>query len=327
MSKEIYNSIFQQEIRDLIELKRALGFSYEAEAGSLRRIDTFLCRNALSEKYITKELCDLWCKKRTYETVTNQASRISTMRVFCRYLNDIGIPAYIPSKGITKKRTRYDAHIYTDEELQNFFDAVDKGRSVPDSCPYRSDVMPVFFRILYTSGMRVSELRLARIRDVNLEKGYIHVLEAKNHKERLIPIHPLLMLRCRELKEKIHATSPDDEYFFMILPGKPMTLGNVYKNFRRYLEQAGISHTGKGPRIHDFRHTYCVNLLRKWADEGKDLMAYLPYMRTMLGHESFEETAYYLKLTAERFPYIKERMKESFPDLIKETEINEHEFY
>lgn len=327
MSKEIYNSIFQQEIRDLIELKRALGFSYEAETGSLRRIDTFLCRNALSEKYITKELCDLWCKKRTYETVTNQASRISTMRVFCRYLNDIGIPAYIPPKGITKKRTRYDAHIYTDEELQNFFDAVDKGRSVPDSCPYRSDVMPVFFRILYTSGMRVSELRLARIRDVNLEKGYIHVLEAKNHKERLIPIHPLLMLRCRELKEKIHATSPDDEYFFMILPGKPMTLGNVYKNFRRYLEQAGISHTGKGPRIHDFRHTYCVNLLRKWADEGKDLMAYLPYMRTMLGHESFEETAYYLKLTAERFPYIKERMKESFPDLVKEAEINEHEFY
>lgn len=327
MSKEIYNSIFQQEIRDLIELKRALGFSYEAEAGSLRRIDTFLCRNTLSEKYITKELCDLWCKKRTYETVTNQASRISTMRIFCRYLNDIGIPAYIPPKGITKKRTRYDAHIYTDEELQNFFDAVDKSRSVSDSCPYRSDVMPVFFRILYTSGMRVSELRLARIRDVNLEKGYIHVLEAKNHKERLIPIHPLLMLRCRKLKEKIHATSPDDEYFFMILPGKPMTLGNVYKNFRRYLEQAGISHTGKGPRIHDFRHTYCVNLLRKWADEGKDLIAYLPYMRTMLGHESFEETAYYLKLTAERFPYIKERMKESFPDLIKEAEINEHEFY
>ena len=327
MSKEIYNSIFQQEIRDLIELKRVLGFSYEAEAGSLRRIDTFLCRNTLSEKYITKELCDLWCKKRTYETVTNQASRISTMRVFCRYLNDIGIPAYIPPKGITKKRIRYDAHIYTDEELQSFFDAVDKSKSVPDSCPYRSDVMPVFFRILYTSGMRVSELRLARIRDVNLEKGYIHVLEAKNHKERLIPIHPLLMLRCRELKEKIHATSPDDEYFFMILPGKPMTLGNVYKNFRRYLEQAGISHTGKGPRIHDFRHTYCVNLLRKWADEGKDLIAYLPYMRTMLGHESFEETAYYLKLTAERFPYIKERMKESFPDLIKEAEINEHEFY
>ena len=111
MDKEIYNSIFQEEIHDLITLKRALGFSYRSEAGSLRRIDNFLCENNLSEKRISKELCNLWCRKRTYETVTNQASRVSIMRVFCRYLNDIGISAYTPPKGITRKRSRYDAHI------------------------------------------------------------------------------------------------------------------------------------------------------------------------------------------------------------------------
>lgn len=327
MNKEIYNSVFQKEIQDFIDLKRALGFSYSSEAASLRRIDIFLSENNLSEKCITKELCDLWCRKRTHETVTNQASRISIMRVFCKYLNDVGIPAYIPPKGITQKRIRYDAHIYTDEELKRFFDEVDKSQSVPDSCPYRGDVMPVFFRILYTSGMRVSELRLTRIRDINLTEGYIAVHEAKNHKERLIPIHPSLILKCTELRKKIHVDSSEDEYFFIVKPGQPMSLGNVYKNFRRYLEKAGISHTGRGPRVHDFRHTYCVNLLRKWTDEGKDLIAYLPYMRTMLGHEGFEETAYYLKLTAERFPYIKEQMRASFPDLIKEAVINEHEFY
>ena len=327
MNKEIYNSVFQKEIQDFIDLKRALGFSYSSEAASLRRIDIFLSENNLSEKCITKELCDLWCRKRTHETVTNQASRISIMRVFCKYLNDVGIPAYIPPKGITQKRIRYDAHIYTDEELKRFFDEVDKSQSVPDSCPYRGDVMPVFFRILYTSGMRVSELRLTRIRDINLTEGYIAVHEAKNHKERLIPIHPSLILKCTELREKIHVDSSEDEYFFIVKPGQPMSLGNVYKNFRRYLEKAGISHTGRGPRVHDFRHTYCVNLLRKWTDEGKDLIAYLPYMRTMLGHEGFEETAYYLKLTAEHFPYIKEQMRASFPDLIKEAVINEHEFY
>ena len=48
MDKEISNSIFQEEIHDLIALKHALGFSYESEAGSLRRIDTFLCENNLS---------------------------------------------------------------------------------------------------------------------------------------------------------------------------------------------------------------------------------------------------------------------------------------
>ena len=75
----------------------------------------------------------------------------------------------------------------------------------------------VFFRILYTSGMRVSELRLARIRDINLGEGYITIHEAKNHKERYVPIHPLLTDKCKELKENIHVHSSDDEYFFMLL--------------------------------------------------------------------------------------------------------------
>lgn len=106
-----------------------------------------------------------------------------------------------------------------------------------------------------------------------------------------------------------------------------MTLGNLYRNFRRYLELAGISHTGKGPRIHDFRHTYCVNLLRKWAEEGKDLLTCIPYMRVMLGHESFEETAYYLKLTAAELPLIREKLDKAFPNVIEEVHFHGKEYY
>ena len=56
-------------------------------------------------------------------------------------------------------------------------------------------------------------------------------------------------------------------------------------------------------------------------------MAYLPYMRTMLGHESFDETAYYLKLTADVFPFIRESLKKSFPSMIDEVSFNEREYY
>lgn len=327
MTENLYHSIFKDEFRELVDIKKSLGFAYDTQAAAFRRIDEFLVKNELKVKSLSKELCNDWCRKRDYESVNNQAHRISTMRVFCRYLTDIGLEAYIPPKGITPKPPRYDAHIYSDDELKRFFAEVDKSQSVPGGCPYRSLVMPVFFRILYTSGMRVSELRLARIRDINLDKKYIIVRNAKNNKERIVPVHPKLIERCRSLKEKIHAASSEDEYFFMIRLGEPMSLANVYRNFRRYLDQAGISHSGKGPRVHDFRHTYCVNLLRKWADEEKDLMAYLPYMRTMLGHEGFEETAYYLKLTTERFPYIKDQLKKAFPDLIREVVVDECEFY
>lgn len=327
MNNPEYNSVFKIEFQDLVELKRALGFKYESEAIAFKRIDTFFIEINLTNKCITKEISDIWCKKRSYESHANHSHRISNMRVFCKHINSIGLPTFIPPKGVAKHPPRYNAHIYTDDELKRFFAAVDKSQSVPSECPFRGDVMPIFFRILYTSGMRVSELRLAKLSDINLNDGYITIREAKNHKERIVPIHPSLVSRCNELKNKIHSTSPDDEYFFMIRPGQPMPLVNVYKNFRRYLEKAGIAHTGHGPRVHDFRHTYCVNLLRKWTDEGKDLLAYLPYMRMILGHEGFEETAYYLKLTVDRFPYIKKQLQSSFPNMIEEASFDERDFY
>ena len=327
MSKPAYSSVFKAEFQDLVEIKKALGFAYDAEAAAFLRIDKFFCDNNLAEKIISKELCNSWCQKRSHETENNRSHRISTMRVFCKHLNDIGIPVYIPPKGLAGKISKYDAHIYTEEELSRFFSAVDKSQSVPSECPYRGAVMPVFFRILYTSGMRVSELRLVRIADMNLDKGHITVRSAKNHKDRIVPIHPDLVGRCTNLKESIHIDSPEDEYFFMIRPGQSMPLVNVYRNFRRYLDNAGIPHTGRGPRVHDFRHTYCVNLLRKWVEEGKDLMAYMPYMKTVLGHEGFEETAYYLKLTSDVYPSISENLKSAFPALIEEALFEEHEFY
>ncbi|WP_291237295.1 tyrosine-type recombinase/integrase [Frisingicoccus sp.] len=327
MNDPVFQSVFRNEFEELVALKRALGFKYETDALSFGRIDAFFCDNGLTEKSLSKEICDAWCKKRSYETASNHASRISSLRVFCKYINSLGLPAYIPPSGITKHPPKYNAHIFTQEELQRFFGAVDSSRSVPSECPYRSLVMPVFFRILYTSGMRVSELRLAKIRDVDLGRGCICVREGKNHKDRLVPIHPDLVTECIHIKKQIHAESPEDEYFFMIRPGREMTLQNIYKNFRRYLEKAGISHTGRGPRVHDFRHTYCVNLLLQWTEEGKDLMAYLPYMRTMLGHESFEETAYYLKMTAAAFPSVRESLDKAFPTLIREVIFDDSEFH
>lgn len=327
MSNREFKSVFKNEFQDLLKVKRALGFKYDSAEAAFHRIDDFLVQHNVNDKCISKELSNFWCKKRSYESIKNQANRIHSLRVFCNYLNEIGITTHIPPKGLTRKAPRYDAHIYTDDELKRFFRAVDTSLSVPSECPYRADVMPVFFRILYTSGMRVSELRLAKIKDVNLEEGYITVRDGKNHKDRIVPIHPSLVQKCKDLKKKIHKDSSEDEYFFMVKPGREMTLSNVYHNFRRYLEKAGISHTGKGPRIHDFRWTFCVNLLRKWTDEGKDLIAWMPYMRTMLGHETFEETSYYLKLTAERFPYIRDQLKKSFPDLIEEASFDEEEFY
>jgi hypothetical protein len=95
MNKPIYHSVFKTEFNDLVEIKKALGFTYDSEAVGFQRIDTHL-----AEKMISKELCNEWCKKRSYETEHNRSHRISVMRVFCKYLNDIGIQHIFHRKGL-----------------------------------------------------------------------------------------------------------------------------------------------------------------------------------------------------------------------------------
>lgn len=322
-----FKSVFSKEFKDLIDLKRTKGYKYESEERSFKRIDEFFQKENLNEKIIPKSLVEKWNAKRDWENENNRNSRVSTLRIFCQYLKDLGYEAYVTPKDTFRKGPKYNAHIYSDDELQRFFKAVDESQSVESECPYRSIVMPVFFRILYTSGLRVSELRLLKLKEMHEEECYITIVDGKNHKDRNVPIHPELAKKCKEIREMIHKFSSEDEYFFKIKDGRCMTLQNVYRNFRRYLDKANISHTGKGPRVHDFRHTYCVNLLRKWFVENKNLLNYLPYMKTMLGHETFDETAYYLKLTQELFPEITLKLETAYSSFIEHVEVKDEEYY
>ena len=98
----------------------------------------------------------------------------------------------------------------------------------------------------------------------------------------------------------------------------PLTLGNVDKNFRRFLWQARISHGGRGhgPRVHDLRHTFAVNNLRSWFAAGEDVGALLPVLQTYMGHSSIADTAYYLRLTAESYPDITARVQQAIGDVV-----------
>ena len=82
MNEIHFESILREEFQNLIAMKRALGYKYDTEEGAFRRIDAFLLANGLQEKEINRELCERWCRKRSYESPANHSSRISVMRVF-----------------------------------------------------------------------------------------------------------------------------------------------------------------------------------------------------------------------------------------------------
>jgi integrase len=109
------------------------------------------------------------------------------------------------------------------------------------------------------------------------------------------------------------------KYFFFYTTGcASISMNNLNQNFRRFLYRAGISHggKGKGPRIYDFRHTYAVNCLKRFAESGTDMNRYHQILKTYMGHSHFKDTAYYLRLTKDMFPDIRKKLENRYGDML-----------
>jgi integrase/recombinase XerD len=314
----------KDEMSGFILLKCSVGNKYESEVGVLKRFDRYLARNYPTITGLPKESVIGWCAKQPHEKSANQCSRASVIRQFAKYLDNTWHTVYILPDNHYPSGPQYVPHIYTQDELLRFFTETDKCHFCYE-CPWRHLVMPVFFRLLFECGLRCSEARLLMVGNVDLEKGCLTIRESKNRNSRLVMVSASMLKRLREYADAVHPFPDEGAFFFPGAPGRPMTLWNVYKNFRRFLWRARISHTGDGPRVHDFRHTFAVYRLKAWSEQGKDLMAMLPVLKTYMGHDSFNETAYYLRMTADVFPSIRMRLEGAFGDIIPDMGGDPHE--
>jgi integrase/recombinase XerD len=306
-------------ITGLVAEKRALGYKYVSEERALARFEVFCAGEFPGLETVTQASVQAWiaCARDRAVTPATMNGLVAPVRELARWLNRRGIDAYVLPAGILPKPARYVPHIYPDRELAALFAATDRCRYCPE-VPFRHLVMPVLFRTIYACGLRCSEARLLRVEDADVESGVLQIRDAKGGKDRQLPVTEQLRERLAGYHAKL-AGQPGWEWFFPgATPGEPLTLGNVNRNFRRFLWQARIPHGGRGhgPRVHDLRHTMAVNNLRAWFEQGENVSALLPVLQTYLGHASIAGTAYYLHLTAESYPDITARVKQAFGDVV-----------
>ena len=65
---------------------------------------------------------------------------------------------------------------------------------------------------------------------------------------------------------------------------------------RKVMVRSGIwMNARRMPRVHDFRHAFAVEALRRWYEEGRDVQAELPKLSMYMGHVSIASTTYYLR--------------------------------
>ncbi|SFI41469.1 Site-specific recombinase XerD [Tindallia magadiensis] len=320
-SSQSFLSTLAVPIEQYIAEKQATGYSFQKGVAMLKSFDAFLQEQQLSETILSKQTVLDWTARKPQETVSNQHCRISLLRGLAEYMNRIGLPAYVyPKASVTVQRYGYIPYLFSKKELKEIFRVCDQYPSSAVS-PNRHLMLPLLMRLLYGCGLRLSEALRLKISDVDVEMGILFIRHAKFNKERRLPLTDSLTERCRDYYRQAQIGERNNPYFFPSPYGGRYSESTIYKLFRDILQQAGISHLGrgKGPRIHDFRHVFSVTCLKKWVAEGKDLQNALPYLSAYLGHEDLRGTQRYLRLTAELYPDILDCVEKSCAWIIPEV--------
>jgi len=241
-------------------------------------------------------------------------NRMSILRQFCLYLSHFDPRTCIVHRSFLPHRTRPAPHIFTGNEVRRIMAASSRIGSTKSLRPL---VFPSLVGLLYSTGLRIGEALKLTIGDVDLKRRLIHVREAKFKKSRYVPIsqsaadHLAGYLHRR--RKAGFPTSSNSPVFVGPRGGNygKSTIATIFLEIVRKIGIRGPKGQ-RGPRIHDFRHTFAVNRLLAWHREGANLFSKLPLLSTYLGHTSLAGTEVYLHATAELLESVGKRFHSHF---------------
>jgi integrase/recombinase XerD len=153
--------------------------------------------------------------------------------------------------------------------------------------------------LLYSSGLRVSELVHMRLDDIHFDAGFIKVL-GKGSKERVVPVNTRALGKIKRYVEEERPQilkKRQSQYLFVTRTGKSMTRQRFWQTLKAVGKRAGIELSP-----HTIRHCFATHLLEGGAD--------LRSVQKMLGHSDIATTQIYTKVTTDR---IKKVFKQYHP--------------
>lgn len=218
----------------------------------------------------------------------SSSRKLTAVRMFYRFLNTEGYIKNNPTllvelpKGISRLPKAAS------------LDDVDMLLSSPDTKTSLGQRDKAMLEVLYATGIRVSELVSLKVRDVNLDVGYLMAF-GKGSKERIIPMgesaQDWVKNYISDGRTKLH--KGQSEYLFINRSGDGLTRQGFWKIIKSYARKAKIS---MSITPHTLRHSFATHLLERGAD--------LRSVQMMLGHADISTTQIYTHITAERLKEI-----------------------
>lgn len=227
---------------------------------------------------------------------TSIARMLSGVRSFFHFLLLDGYIDQDPSELLTTpRRGHHLPEVLSLDEVESLLAAIDL-----DHRDGQRD--HAIIEVLYSCGLRVSELCTLQLADLYLDEGYMRVT-GKGSRTRLIPISPRALddLRLWLIERDKIEPKPGEEGYVFISASRRQHLSRitVFHNLRIFAERAGITKTISP---HTLRHTFATHLLEGGAN--------LRVIQLLLGHESIATTEIYTHLDTR---FLREQVLEHFP--------------
>jgi integrase/recombinase XerD len=279
--------IYIQQFKNYLRLERNLTpNSLDAYCRDVQKLKEFLeiKQIDISPLQIQREiLIDFFKYLDELGLVDNSKSRIlSGIKAFFRFLILENITENDPAELLEMpKIIKKIPEVLEVNEINTILKSFDLSR--PDEARNR-----VAVEILYSSGLRVSELVHLKISNLYPTEGFIKVT-GKGNKERFVPMGEeawhYLMIYLKEIRPNFPIKEKHEDFIFISRLGKRISRISIFTAIKKAVSLAGIK---KNISPHTFRHSFATHLI----DGGADLKA----VQDMLGHESITTTELYTHL-------------------------------
>lgn len=267
------------------------------------RIDRSLSRHSLAAyRRDVRKLADYACS--LSQAVMPEEMDLETLRHFLSEIS--GLSAATQARTVSGLRAFYRYLLLEDKVDKNPVDQLNLpklSRKLPQVPSFQEieaiersfDLsIPEHFRnkaiieMMYSCGLRVSEVVSLRISDLHLKEGFIRVV-GKGNKQRIIPVgrfaSELLQQYIQAYRSQLNIRKGQEDYVFLNRNGHTLSREMVFMVVKKAVGQAGIR---KNISPHSFRHAFATHLVEGGAD--------LRSVQEMLGHKNITTTEIYTHL-------------------------------
>ncbi len=223
-------------------------------------------------------------KRGKLNTVAEQNNALKPVKRFFNYLKEHDYIVSNPASAITYAREpkRLPRGILSQSEMRKILHAPD----LKTATGYRDRTI---MELLYTSGIRKSEVTNLRLSDVDYDDGLLRVDQGKGRKDRFVPIGKIA---CRYLANYVKTVrtefikDPYNDHVFLSLKGNRLSKNMIFNIVKKYTRESKIK---KAVTPHTFRHSCATLMLKNRAD--------IRSIQELLGHTSLDSTQVYTRVT------------------------------